>query len=341
MSYILVTGGTGFIGSHVAAVLLSAGEKVIIADSLINSKESVIARLSDITGKEVPFIRGDLTQISFVEQIFAKFPISAVMHFAALKSVGDSNRIPLDYYHNNITSLLNLLQVMKTRDIRTFIFSSSATVYGDPIELPITETHPVGNCSNTYGRTKYFCEQILTDLAKSQPEVWRICLLRYFNPVGAHPSRLIGEDPTGPPNNLVPAAMGTLTGQLPELRVFGTDYPTPDGTGVRDYIHIMDLSEGHLSALKYCRDNTGLQVFNLGTGRGYSVLEVISTVEKVSGKKVPYIVVSRREGDVASCYSDPTLARDKMGWVARLGLEEMCRDAYEYTVSIETRKSSI
>ena len=336
-----MTGGTGYIGSHVSTVLLTAGEKVLIVDNLVNSKESVITRLKDITGKEVPFIFGDLTQTSFVEQIFSKYAISAVMHFAALKSVGESARIPLDYYSNNIVSLLNLLQVMRTKDVRTFIFSSSATVYGDPIQLPIVETHPVGNCSNTYGRTKYFSEQILTDLYKSDPGVWRICLLRYFNPVGAHPSRLIGEDPTGRPNNLVPGAVQALMGLLPELKVYGNDYPTPDGTGVRDYIHIIDLSEGHLSALKYCRDNKGLQVFNLGTGMGYSVLDVIRMMEKVSGKKVPHSVVGRREGDVSTCYADASLAKDKLGWVATLGLEDMCRDAYEYAMSLGGTNSSL
>ena len=335
-----MTGGTGFIGSHVSAVLLTAGEKILIVDNLTNSKESVIPRLKTITGQEIPFLSGDLTQMPFVEQIFSQYTISAVMHFAALKSVADSARLPLDYYQNNIVSLLNLLQVMRAKDVHTFIFSSSATVYGDPIQLPITETHPVGSCANTYGRTKYFCEQILTDLHKSDPVSWRICLLRYFNPVGAHASRLIGEDPTGRPANLVPAAVQTLTGLLPELKVFGNDYATPDGTGVRDYIHIMDLSDGHLSALKYCRDNIGLQVFNLGTGVGYSVLDVIQMMEKVSGKKVPHSVVGRREGDVGSCYADATLAKDKMGWKATLGLEDMCRDAYEYAVSLGGTKSS-
>ena len=252
-SYILVTGGSGFIGSHVVSVLLSAGEKVLIVDNLKNSKQSVLSRLSEIAKQEIPFLLGDLTEPSFIEEIFTKFKISSVMHFAALKAVGESNNIPLDYYHNNMTSLLNLLQAMKDREIYTFIFSSSATVYGDPVQLPITETHPVGSCTNPYGRTKYFSEQILTDLQKSGPSLWRICLLRYFNPVGAHPSYLIGEDPSGIPGNLVPGALRVLEGKLPELRVFGDDYATPDGTGVRDYIHVMDLSEGHLSALKFCR----------------------------------------------------------------------------------------
>ena len=280
-SYILVTGGTGFIGSHVASVLLSAGEKVLLVDNLKNSKQSVITRLCQLTNQQIPFLLGDLTQLSFVEEIFSKFKISSVMHFAALKSVGESNTLPLDYYQNNLCSLLNLLQVMKARAIYTFIFSSSATVYGDPIELPITESHPVGSCFNPYGRTKYFSEQILTDLQKSDTDLWHICLLRYFNPVGSHSSRLIGEDPSGIPNNLVPVALRVLEGKLAELKVFGDDYPTHDGTGVRDYIHVMDLSEGHLSALTYCRSNTGLHVFNLGTGIGYSVYDVIRAVEKV------------------------------------------------------------
>ena len=281
-SYILVTGGTGFIGSHVVSVLLAAGEKVVIVDNLKNSKQSVITRLSQLSNKKIPFLIGDLTQPSFIEEIFSKFKISSVMHFAALKSVGDSNTIPLDYYQNNICSLLNILQAMKARAIYTFIFSSSATVYGDPVELPINESHHVGNCYNPYGRTKYFSEQILTDLQKSAPDLWRICLLRYFNPVGSHPSHLIGEDPTGLPSNLVPAALWVLEGKLTELKVFGDDYPTPDGTGVRDYIHVMDLSEGHLFALTYCRNNTGLHIFNLGTGIGYSVFDVITAVEKVN-----------------------------------------------------------
>ena len=328
--YVLVTGGTGYIGSHVAAVLLSAGEKVLVVDSLVNSKESVLSALSQISGKEVPFLRGDLTNRLFVDEIFSKHRISAVMHFAALKSVGASCKQPLDYYQNNLASLLNILQAMRASGVHEFIFSSSATVYGDPQQLPIPEQHPVGDCANPYGRTKFFCEQILTDLSRSEPDLWSICLLRYFNPVGSHPSRLIGEDPTGPPGNLVPAFMRVLNGQLPEIQVFGDDYPTPDGTGVRDYIHVMDLAEGHLSALHFCQAKPGTHVFNLGTGRGYSVLEVLKTVEKVSGRKVPRRVTGRRDGDVASCYADASLIKEKMGWSAKLGLEEMCRDAFEF-----------
>ncbi|KAI6654153.1 UDP-glucose 4-epimerase [Oopsacas minuta] len=340
-SYILVTGGTGYIGSHVASVLLAAGEKVLIVDNLLNSKENVATRLCELSKQSVPFLRGDLTQKSFVEEIFTQYKISTVMHFAAMKAVGESSRIPLEYYHNNLNSLLNLLQEMRVRDIRTFIFSSSATVYGDPIKLPITEQHPVGNCTNPYGRTKYYSEQILTDLYASEPDKWKICLLRYFNPVGAHPTKLLGEDPTGVPSNLLPATIYALAGKIPEIKIFGDDYPTPDGTGVRDYIHIMDLSEGHLSALKYCNANTGLHVFNLGTGNGYSVLDVINMVEKVSGKQVPKLVTSRRDGDIATCYADASLAKDKMGWEAKRGLEEMCRDAYEYSEYCSNTKTKI
>lgn len=336
-SCVLVTGGTGYIGSHVAAVLLSAGERVLVVDSFVNSKDSVVAAISQISKREVLFMKGDLTDRNFVDEIFSKHRISAVMHFAALKAVGESIKIPLDYYQNNLASLLNVLQAMRARGVHKFIFSSSATVYGDPQQLPISEGHPVGNCANPYGRTKFFCEQILTDLSRSEPDLWRICLLRYFNPVGAHPSRLIGEDPTGPPGNLVPGVMMVLDGRLPEIRVFGNDYPTPDGTGVRDYVHIMDLSEGHLSALRHCDSNPGLHVFNLGTGRGYSVLEVLETVEKVSGKKVPRKVVGRRDGDIGSCYADASLAKEKMGWSAKLGLEDMCKDAYEFSQTVKKK----
>ncbi|QSB49343.1 UDP-glucose 4-epimerase GalE [Parageobacillus toebii] len=325
---ILVTGGAGYIGSHTCVELLNAGYDIVVVDSFYNSKLEALKRVSEITGKEFPIYNVDLLEKDELEIVFSKHPIEAVIHFAGLKAVGESVAIPLRYYHNNITGTLMLCEVMQAYGVKKIVFSSSATVYGTPERVPISEDFPL-QATNPYGRTKLMIEEILRDLYVSDNE-WSIALLRYFNPIGAHPSGRIGEDPNGIPNNLMPYITQVAVGKLPELRVFGNDYPTVDGTGVRDYIHVVDLAIGHVKALEKVMNTTGVEAYNLGTGRGYSVLELVSAFEKVTGIKIPYKIVDRRPGDVAICYADPTKAKEELGWVATRGIEEMCRDAWRW-----------
>lgn len=325
---ILVTGGAGYIGSNTCVELLNAGYDIVVVDSFCNSKPEALKRVSEITGKEFPIYNVDLLQKEELETVFSEHEIEAVIHFAGLKAVGESVAIPLRYYHNNITGTLMLCEVMQAYGVKKIVFSSSATVYGTPKRVPISEDFPL-QATNPYGRTKLMIEEILRDLYVSDNE-WSIALLRYFNPIGAHPSGRIGEDPNGIPNNLMPYITQVAVGKLKELRVFGNDYPTVDGTGVRDYIHVVDLAIGHVKALEKVMNTTGVEAYNLGTGRGYSVLELISAFEKVTGIKIPYKIVGRRPGDVAICYADPTKAKEELGWVATRGIEEMCRDAWRW-----------
>ena len=325
---ILVTGGAGYIGSHTCVELLNAGYDIVVVDSFCNSKPEALKRVSEITGKEFPIYNVDLLQKEELETVFSEHEIEAVIHFAGLKAVGESVAIPLRYYHNNITGTLMLCEVMQAYGVKKMVFSSSATVYGTPKRVPISEDFPL-QATNPYGRTKLMIEEILRDLYVSDNE-WSIALLRYFNPIGAHPSGRIGEDPNGIPNNLMPYITQVAVGKLKELRVFGNDYPTVDGTGVRDYIHVVDLAIGHVKALEKVMNTTGVEAYNLGTGRGYSVLELVSAFEKVTGIKIPYKIVDRRPGDVAICYADPTKAKEELGWVATRGIEEMCRDAWRW-----------
>ncbi|MEI6562391.1 MAG: UDP-glucose 4-epimerase GalE [Verrucomicrobiota bacterium] len=325
---ILVTGGAGYIGSHTAIALLQAGHEVVIVDNLCNSKETSIQRIRELTGKPVAFHSVDLLEREKLVKIFAAQPVDAVIHFAGLKAVGESVREPLRYYQNNLTGTFVLCEVMAAAQCRNLVFSSSATVYGAPATVPITEDFPL-SATNPYGRTKLMLEEVLRDLHVADP-AWNIALLRYFNPVGAHPSGRIGEDPNGIPNNLIPYIAQVAVGKLKELSVFGSDYPTPDGTGVRDYIHVSDLAEGHVRALEKLCTNPGIVTYNLGTGRGYSVLEMIGAFEKASGCKVPFRIAPRRPGDVAACYADPAKARSELGWEAKLGLEEMCADTWRW-----------
>lgn len=325
---ILVTGGAGYIGSHTCVELLNAGWDIVVIDNFCNSKPEALKRIREITGKDFKFYEVDLLDKAGLERVFSENKVDAVIHFAGLKAVGESVQIPLRYYHNNITGTVILLEVMQTYNVKRIVFSSSATVYGVPKSLPITEDAPLG-ATNPYGRTKLMIEEILRDVHVSDPE-WSIALLRYFNPIGAHPSGRIGEDPNGIPNNLMPYITQVAVGKLEELKVFGDDYPTPDGTGVRDYIHVVDLAVGHLKALERVLSTTGVDAFNLGTGRGYSVLEVVKAFEKASGKKIPYTIVGRRPGDVAALYADPTKAEKVLGWRAERGIEEMCADAWRW-----------
>ncbi|WJQ00215.1 UDP-glucose 4-epimerase GalE [Geobacillus stearothermophilus] len=325
---ILVTGGAGYIGSHTCVELLNAGYDIVVVDSFCNSKAEALKRVSEITGKEFPIYNVDLLQKEELETVFSEHEIEAVIHFAGLKAVGESVAIPLRYYHNNITGTLMLCEVMQAYGVKKMVFSSSATVYGIPERVPISEDFPL-KATNPYGRTKLMIEEILRDLYASDNS-WSIALLRYFNPIGAHPSGRIGEDPNGIPNNLMPYITQVAVGKLKELYVFGNDYPTVDGTGVRDYIHVVDLAIGHVKALEKVMNTTGVEAYNLGTGRGYSVLELISAFEKVTGIKIPYKIVGRRPGDVAICYADPTKAKEELGWVATRGIEEMCRDAWRW-----------
>jgi len=325
---VLVTGGTGYIGSHTVIELLESGHEVVIVDNFSNSDSSVLDKLSMITDKEFIFYEGDVCDKKFLEDVFSKEKIDAVIHFAGYKAVGESVAKPLMYYQNNLESTLNLLEVMEENDVYNFVFSSSATVYGKPHTLPIKEDFPL-SATNPYGYTKLMIEQILKDLSKSNDK-WNIVLLRYFNPIGAHESGLIGENPNGVPNNIMPYIMRVATGQYDKVHVFGNDYDTKDGTGVRDYIHVVDLANGHIKAIDYLLNNGGLSIFNLGTGNGYSVLELIETVKKVNNVEVPYIIEGRRAGDIASCYADPSLANEKLGWHAERGIEEMCKDAYRF-----------
>ena len=328
---ILTTGGAGYIGSHTCVELLQAGYEVAVVDNLSNSKEESLRRVERITGRPLSFYRVDLLDKPALTGVFRNHSFDAVIHFAGLKAVGESTQIPLRYYHNNITGTLILCEVMKEFGVRRMVFSSSATVYGDPPKVPITEDFPVSP-TNPYGRTKLMIEEILRDLYAADPN-WQIALLRYFNPVGAHESGQIGEDPNGIPNNLFPFIAQVAVGKLKELPIFGNDYPTPDGTGVRDYIHVVDLSRGHLKALENLRTNPGLVKYNLGTGQGYSVLEAVAAFSKACGKPIPYKIVDRRLGDVASCYADPSLAQRELGWQADKGLTEMCADTWRWQVN--------
>jgi UDP-glucose 4-epimerase len=328
---ILVTGGAGYIGSHTCLELLKAGHELVVVDNLSNSKQESVRRVQEITGQSLEFKRLDLLDRPALEMVFAEGRIEAVVHFAGLKAVGESVSIPLRYYHNNVTGTLILCEVMQAYGVKNIVFSSSATVYGDPHSVPILEDFPL-SATNPYGRSKLMIEEILQDLHRSDPS-WNIALLRYFNPVGAHSSGRIGEDPDGIPNNLVPYIAQVAVGKLPELRVFGNNYPTPDGTGVRDYIHVVDLAVGHLKALDKLTENPGVVIYNLGTGRGYSVLEVVKAFEKASGRPIPYKIVERRSGDVAASYADPGKAQNELAWKAELGIEAMCRDVWHWQSS--------
>ena len=325
---ILVTGGAGYIGSHACIELLQSGFEVVVADNLCNSKEESLKRVQEITGKSLKFYKVDLLDKDKLEEIFSNESIDAVMHFAGLKAVGESVSLPYKYYHNNITGTLNLCDTMQKHGVTDLVFSSSATVYGDPHTVPITEDFPL-TTTNPYGRTKLMIEEILRDLYTADNK-WNIAILRYFNPVGAHPSGKIGEDPNGIPNNLVPYITQVAIGKLNELKVYGDDYNTPDGTGVRDYIHVIDLVIGHIKALEKLQTKPGIVTYNLGTGKGYSVLDMVKAFSKVVGKEIPYKVVDRRPGDVAMCYADPTKAKNDMGWVAERSLDKMCEDSWNW-----------
>lgn len=328
-SNILVTGGMGFIGSHTVIELIENGYNPIIYDNLSNSKEDVLDRLETITGIRPEFFKGDIRDADSLDLVFSKRKIDAVIHFAGLKAVGESVKKPLLYYQNNVGGSLVLFEAMANHGVKNIIFSSSATVYGDPAQIPITENCPLGETTNPYGTGKAMIERMLKDLHGGDNE-WNIMLLRYFNPIGAHKSGLIGEDPNGIPNNLVPYVAKVADGQLDKIHVFGNDYDTPDGTGVRDYIHVVDLARGHISALRGMEKFSGVNIYNLGTGKGYSVLEVIKAYSEASGKELPYVIDPRRSGDVASCYSDPSKAEAELGWKAERSLDEMCADSWNW-----------
>lgn len=326
---ILVTGGAGYIGSHTCIELLKAGYDVVVVDNLYNSSEKAIKRVEEISGKNVTFYKADILDREKLNEIFDKETIDSVIHFAGLKAVGESVAKPLEYYHNNMTGTFILCEVMRDHNVKNIIFSSSATVYGDPAFIPITEECPKGKITNPYGQTKGMLEQVLTDLHVADSE-WNVVLLRYFNPIGAHKSGLIGEDPKGIPNNLVPYIAQVAVGKLECLGVFGDDYDTPDGTGVRDYIHVVDLAVGHVKALKKIEEKAGVNIYNLGTGNGYSVLQVVKAFEKACGKPIKYQIKPRRAGDIATCYSDAAKAKEELGWVAERGIEEMCEDSWRW-----------
>lgn len=328
MSKILVTGGTGYIGSHAVVELLEAGEEVVIVDNFSNSSPDVLDRLKEITGKEISFYEIDLLEEEKLEKIFKENDIESVMHFAGLKAVGESVAKPIEYYHNNITGTLVLLKIMKKYNCKKIVFSSSATVYGSPAKLPITEDFPLST-TNPYGSTKLMIEQMLQDVNVSDKE-FSVAILRYFNPIGAHESGLIGERPNGIPNNVMPYIVGVAKGKYPELTVFGNDYPTPDGTGVRDYIHVVDLAKGHLKALDKIRKEMGVKIYNLGTGNGYSVLELVQNFEKMNNIKVNYKIGERRPGDIPACYANASKAERELGWKAERKIEEMCRDTWNF-----------
>lgn len=326
---ILVTGGAGYIGSHTCIELLKSGYEVVILDNLYNSSEEAVRRVEQLSGKKVTFYKADILDRSSIDQVFEQENIDSVIHFAGLKAVGESVVKPLEYYYNNITGTLNLCDSMRNHGVKNIIFSSSATVYGDPAFVPITEDCPKGVITNPYGQTKGMLEQILTDLYVADNE-WNVVLLRYFNPIGAHKSGLIGEDPKGIPNNLVPYIAQVAVGKLECLGVFGADYPTPDGTGVRDYIHVVDLAVGHVKALSKLKKGTGVSIYNLGTGKGYSVLDVVKAYEKACGRSIKYEIKPRRAGDVATCYSDATKAKQELSWEAERDIEEMCEDSWRW-----------
>ena len=326
---ILVTGGAGYIGSHRCLELLNQGHEVVVVDNLCNSCEEALNRVKELTGKDLAFYEADILDKEALNRVFDQEKIDAVIHFAGLKAVGESVAKPLEYYHNNITGTLVLCDVMRSHGVKKIIFSSSATVYGDPAFIPITEDCPKGKITNPYGQTKSMLEQVLTDLHVADPE-WNVILLRYFNPVGAHESGRIGEDPTGIPNNLTPYITQVAVGKLKEVNVFGNDYDTPDGTGVRDYIHVMDLAIGHVKALQKFADKPDVYIYNLGTGRGYSVREMIQAFSKAVGHDIPYVIKPRRAGDIATCYADATKAKNELGWTAERGIDEMCQDAWRW-----------
>lgn len=329
---ILLPGGAGFIGSHTAVELLNKGREIIIIDNFSNSTPQALEAIKEITGKDFKFYEMDYLDKEKLEKVFEENNIEAVINFAGFKAVGESVQKPIEYYTNNISGALVLLDTMKKYGVKKFIFSSSATVYGEPEKMPITEETPTGGTTNPYGTTKLYIEQILKDLYKSDNS-WDICILRYFNPVGAHESGLIGEEPQGIPNNLMPYVVRVANGILKELSVFGNDYNTPDGTGVRDYIHVVDLAKGHIKALeKLEKETEGLYIYNLGTGRGVSVLDMVKSFEKATGRNVPYKIAPRRAGDIAICYADPSKARDELGWTAEKDIVDMCRDSWNYIV---------
>ncbi|MCL2199027.1 MAG: UDP-glucose 4-epimerase GalE [Defluviitaleaceae bacterium] len=326
---ILVAGGAGYIGSHTCVALLEAGYEVVCADNLSNSSKDAISRVEKITNKSLPFYRVNLCDESATEKVFMEHSFDCVIHFAGLKAVPESVAMPVAYYNNNLNSTLNLCKMMKKYGVKRFIFSSSATVYKNGNEMPLVETMDLG-CTNPYGWTKFMCEQILRDVCAAEKD-WSVVLLRYFNPVGAHESGIIGEDPNGIPNNLMPRIVQALDGRLKNFTVTGDDYDTPDGTGVRDYIHVLDLVDGHVKAVDYAAKNTGCEAFNLGTGRGFSVLELINTFERVNGVKVPYSIAARRPGDIATCYADSSKAAKALGFKAEKTLEDMCRDTWRFS----------
>lgn len=326
---ILVTGGAGYIGSHTVVELQNAGYDAVVLDNLSNASEKALDRVSKITGKPVKFYKADILDRDALNDIFDKETIESCIHFAGLKAVGESVVKPWEYYENNIAGTLTLVDVMRKNNVKNIIFSSSATVYGDPAQIPITEECPKGQCTNPYGWTKSMLEQVLTDIQKADPE-WNVMLLRYFNPIGAHKSGTIGENPNGIPNNLMPYITQVAVGKLKELGVFGNDYDTPDGTGVRDYIHVVDLAKGHVKALKKIEENPGLAIYNLGTGKGYSVLDIVKNFEAATGVKIPYVIKPRRAGDIATCYCDASKAEKELGWKAENGIREMCEDSWRW-----------
>lgn len=333
--HILVTGGAGYIGSHTVIELIRAGHSVVVVDNLHNSSPVSLRRVAQIVGEEIPFYEADIRDREALEDIFAEHRFDCCIHFAGLKAVGESVSKPWEYYDNNIGGTLVLLDVMRHHGCKNIIFSSSATVYGNPAVIPIPETCPKGKCTNPYGQTKSMLEEILTDLhtadvKNGDASPWNVVLLRYFNPIGAHESGLIGENPNGVPNNLMPYITQVAVGKLERLNIFGNDYDTPDGTGVRDYIHVVDLAKGHVKALQAIESKCGVEVFNLGTGKGYSVLEIVKAFEKANGVKIPYVMAPRRAGDIATCYSDPAKARKVLSWQAERGIEEMCRDSWNW-----------
>ena len=331
---ILVTGGAGFIGSHTVVELQQAGYDVVVLDNLCNASEKVIPRVEAITGKKVPFYKADILDRDALNDIFDKETIESCIHFAGLKAVGESVVKLWEYYENNIAGTLTLVDVMRKHNVKNIIFSSSATVYGDPAQIPITEECPKGQCTNPYGWTKSMLEQILTDIQKADPE-WNVVLLRYFNPIGAHKSGTIGENPNGIPNNLMPYITQVAVGKLKELGVFGNDYDTPDGTGVRDYIHVVDLAKGHVNAIQKAVSAEGVNIYNLGTGNGYSVLDIVKAFEAANGVKIPYTIKPRRAGDIATCYADPKKAKEELGWEAQYDLKRMCEDSWRYAQMCE------
>ena len=326
---ILVTGGAGYIGSHTVVELQNAGYEVVVIDNLSNSSDKSLERVEAITGKKVPFYKVDILDREGLNKVFEKEKIDSCIHFAGLKAVGESVQKPWEYYENNIAGTLTLVDVMRQHGVKNMIFSSSATIYGDPAQIPITEKCPKGQCTNPYGWTKSMLEQILADIQKADNE-WNVILLRYFNPIGAHKSGNIGENPNGIPNNLMPYITQVAVGKLPQLGIFGNDYDTPDGTGVRDYIHVVDLANGHVKALKKIEEKAGLKIYNLGTGQGYSVLDMVKNFEAATGVAIPYEIKERRPGDIATCYADAALAKEELGWEAQYGIKEMCEDSWRW-----------